>query len=79
MTIFWTFSELHFSGLKSIIFYPEYQKMFFSGKKNARKLLDFFQKKNHALAPLQNVDFFWTFPELHFSGLKTHFFLFKMD
>ena len=41
-------------------------------------MFDFFQKKNHALAPLQNVDFFWTFPELHFSGLKKHFFLFKI-
>ena len=42
-------------------------------------MFDFFQKKNHALAPLQNVDFFWTFPELHFSGLKKHFFLFKIS
>ena len=31
MTIFWTFSELHFSGLKRILFYPEYHKMFLSG------------------------------------------------
>ena len=31
MSIFSTFLELHFSGLKSFIFYPEYQKIFLSG------------------------------------------------
>ena len=31
ISIFWTFLKLHFSGLKSIIFYPEYQKTIFSG------------------------------------------------
>ena len=58
---FKTFLELHFSGLKSIVFYPEYQKMFPSGfffsKKTYEKKVDFLDK-NHGLTPLQYVDFF---------------------
>ena len=41
MSIFSTFLELHLLGLKSILFYPEYHKMFLSGlfcsKKHIRK------------------------------------------
>ena len=61
MTIFLTLLELHFSGLKSILFYPEYQYMllssFFAKKKTYEKKVDFFYK-SHGLTPLQNVDFF---------------------
>ena len=61
MSIFWTFLELQFSGLKSILFYPQYQKIFLSGffgsKKKYEKKVDFFDK-NHGLTRLQNVDFF---------------------
>ena len=57
---FLTLLELHFSGLKSIVFYPEYQKMFLSGffflKKNIREKGPCFDK-SHGLTPLQNVDF----------------------
>ena len=70
---FLTFLELHFSGLKSIVFYPEYQKMFLSGffllKKNIWEKGRCFDK-SHGLTPLQNVDFF-DFLELHFSGLRS--------
>ena len=48
MSIFSTFLELHFSGLKRILFYPEYQKMFLSGffwsKKKNEKKVDFLTK-----------------------------------
>ena len=57
---FLTLLELHFSGLKSILFYPEYQNMvlsgFFSLKKNIWEKGRFFYK-SHCLTPLQNVDF----------------------
>ena len=64
MSIFSTFLELHFSGLKSFLFYRENQQMFLSGffflKKLYKEKVDFFDKKN-GLTPLQNVDFldFW--------------------
>ena len=45
---FLTFLELHFSGLKSIVFYPEYQKMFLFGflcsKEQMRKRSIFSEK-----------------------------------
>ena len=49
MSNFSTFFELHFSCLKSILFFPEYQKMLLSGfffgqKKNMRKSSIFSQK-----------------------------------
>ena len=61
MSIFSTFLELHFSGLKSILFYQEYKKpfvcsFFCSKKKTYQKKVDFFYK-NHGITPLQNVDF----------------------
>ena len=58
---FFTLLELNFSGLKSILFYPEYQKMFLSGvfaKKNIWENSRFFEKNNW-LTLLQNVDFFY--------------------
>ena len=60
MSIFSTFLELHFSGLKNILYYPEYEKCFFClflAKKNIWEKGRFFDK-NHGLNPLQNVDFF---------------------
>ena len=61
MSIFSTFLEVHFTGLKSILFYLEYQKSFLSGlfgsKKNIWKKGQFFGKK-HELTALENVDFF---------------------
>ena len=54
----WTnpFAKCHFSGLKSILFYPEYQKMFLSGlfllKKDIEKKVYFVTKK-----PFKNIDF----------------------
>ena len=59
MSIFFTFIEFHLSGLKFILYYPEYQKMFLSGffsskkKKEKGRLFD----RNYGLTPLQNVDF----------------------
>ena len=54
------FYKLHLSGLKSIRYYPEYQKMFLFGlfwlKKNIWKKVRFVDK-NNGLTPLQNVDF----------------------
>ena len=57
--------ELHFSGVKSILFYPEYQKIFLSGFLCLKKTWEKgrFYDKNHGLTPLQNVyflDFFKT-------------------
>ena len=54
---FLTLLELHFSGLKSIVFYPEYQKMFLSGffclKKTYEKKVDFCTKARRS----KNVSF----------------------
>ena len=48
MSIFSTFWELKFSGLKSILFYPQYQKIFLSGffcsRKHMKKRSIFWQK-----------------------------------
>ena len=87
MSIFSKILELYFSGLKSILFYTEYQKMFLSGfflvkKKKWEK--GWFFDKNHGLTPWQNAHFFyfarvskWKMSifskilELHFLGLKS--------
>ena len=59
----WTnpFAKCHFSGLKSILFYPEYQKMFLSvfffAQKRHRKKSLVFDKKNHDLTHFKNIDF----------------------
>ena len=74
MSIFLTLQELHFSGLKSILYYPEYEKMFLFGlfwlKKNIWKKVRFVEK-NNGLTPLQNVDFFLLLGELNFWGPKS--------
>ena len=74
---FLTLFELHFSGLKSIVFYPEYQKMFLYGffllEKNTWEKGRFFDK-SHELIPLQNVDFFY-FARTSLFRSKKHSFL----
>ena len=60
MSIFLTLLELYSSGLKSILFYSEYQKRFLSGFLCSKDQIGkgrFFEK-NHGLTPLQNVNFF---------------------
>ena len=59
MSIFSTMLELHLSGLKSILFYPEDQKMFLSAflcSKEQMSERSIFEK-NHGPTPLQNVHF----------------------
>ena len=75
MSIFLTLLELHFSGLKSMLFYSQYQKMFLSGFICSKEHIGKgrFFGKNHGLNALQNVDFF-DFLELHFAGLKSTLF-----
>ena len=75
--IFSTFIELHFSNLKIILFYPEYQNLFLSGflcsKKPMRKKSIFWQKP--WAKTLCKIPIFSTFLEPHFSGLKIiHFY-----
>ena len=73
MSILLTFLELHSSGLKGIVFYPEYQKIFLSGffwsKKHIRKRSIFGQKP--WTNPFAKCQYFLTLLELHFSGLKS--------
>ena len=60
MSIFLTLLELYSSGLKSILFYSEYQKLFLSGFLCSKEHIGkgrFFEK-NHGLTSLQNVNFF---------------------
>ena len=65
--------ELHLSGLKSILFYPEDQKMLLSGflcsKEKIRKRSIFLQKP--WTNPFAKCQYFLTLLELHFSGLKS--------
>ena len=59
---FSTFSDLHFWGPKSFIFYPEYQKMFlygfFCSKKTYKKKVDFLTKTMNW--PLWTMSIFFT-------------------
>ena len=62
MPIFLTLLEVHFSGLKSIIYYPEYQKMFlscfvYSQKKTYKNKVEFLQKP--CSNPFAKFPFFW--------------------
>ena len=66
MSIFLTLLEFHFSGLKSIFLYPEYQKMFLYGFLGKRSI--FWQKP--WTNPLAKCWFFSTFSDLHFWGPK---------
>ena len=58
MSIFSTFLKLHYSGLKSILSYPEYQKTIFSGlifpKNTHEKIFNFWIK---SIIYLENFDF----------------------
>ena len=76
MSIFSKFLELHFSGLKSILVYPEYQKMFLSGFFGQKKIWEkgWYSDKNHGLTPLQNVDFFRLRENFTFEVQKTFIF-----
>ena len=66
---FSTFLKFYFSGLKSILFYPEYQRSFLAWFAHTWCKVRFFYK-NYWLTPLENHDF-WTFLTLHLSGLKS--------
>ena len=59
MSIFSTMLELHLSGFKSILFYPEDQKIFLSVffAQKDRWGKDPFFEKNHGLTSLQNCFF----------------------
>ena len=76
MSIFSTMLELQLSSLKSILFYPEDQKMFLSGFlcsiEQMRKRSIFWQKP--WTNPFAKCRYFFTSLELHFSGLKSIFF-----
>ena len=72
---FLTLLELHFSGLKSIVFYPEYQKMFLSGffllKKDIGEKFIFWQKKPWP-NPFQKYRFFFIFYRTSLLRSKRH-------
>ena len=76
MSVFLILLELNYSGVKSILYFPEYKKLihpgFFSLKKKNMKKGRFFDK-NHGLTNLQNVDFFRLCENLTFEVQKTLF------
>ena len=77
---FFTLLELHFTGLKSILFYPKDQKCFFLAffaQKNRWGKGRFFEK-NHGLTRWQNVDVFDFFRTLLFRS-KKHSFLSRIS
>ena len=53
---FSTFLKFYFSGLKSILFYPEYQRSFLAWFAHTWCKVRFFYK-NYGLTPLENHDF----------------------
>ena len=71
-----TLLELHFSGLKSILFYQEYKKMFlscfFCSKKTLEKRSIFCRKPG--TNPFAKCRFFSTLWELYFWGPKSFIF-----
>ena len=73
MGIFLTLLEFHLSGLKSILYYPEYQNMFLScfvcSKKTYKKKVEFLPKTMYQ--PLCKMSVFLTLLELNFSGVKS--------
>ena len=73
MSIFQSFLELYFSGLKSILFYPEYQKMFvcwlFYLEKKKKEKGRFFDKNQ----PLAKCPFFRIFQNFTFQVKKAFF------
>ena len=72
MPIFLTWLEFHFSGLKRILSYPEYQNMFLScfvcSKQTYKKKVEFLPKPMYD--PLCKMSVFLTLLELNFSGVK---------
>ena len=73
---FRVFKNFFLCGLKSILFYPEYQKMFLfvllCSKNKIWKKGQFFDK-NHGLTPFQNVNFFYFFWTSLFTSKKHSF------
>ena len=80
MSIFLTLLELYSSGLKSILFYSEYQKLFLSGFLSSKEHIGKgrFFGKNHGLTPLQNVNFL-EFLRTFFLWPKKHSFLSRIS
>ena len=80
--LFSTFLEVYFWGLKSILFYLEYQKFFLSGffcsKKKSMWEKGRFLWENHGLTPLENVDFL-DFFRTSLVWSKKHCFLLKIS
>ena len=77
MPIFFTLLEFPFSGLKSILYYPKYQKMFlscfvYSQKKTCKKKVKFLQKP--CTNPFAKCTFFLILLEINFSGVKSIFY-----
>ena len=75
ISIFSTFLKLYFSGLKSILFYPEYQITIFCGLICPNNT--WFFDKNRKLTPLEHfcfLDFFKT----SLFWFKNHSFLYKI-
>ena len=76
MSVFLTLLELNFSGVKSILYFPENKKLvlpgFFCWKKKMRKRSIFWQKP--WTNPFANCRFFSTLWELHFWGPKSFIF-----
>ena len=81
MSVFLTLLELNFSGVKRILYFPEYKKTvsfwLFLLKKKIWGKGRFFDK-NHGLTPLQNVDFF-DFARVSLFRFKKHFFLSRIS
>ena len=79
MSIFWTFLKLHYSGLKSILSYPDYLKTIFSGliftKNTHEKIFNFWIK---SIIYLGNFDFLDSFKNSLFWS-KKHSFLSRIS
>ena len=76
MSLFFTLLELHFSGLKSILFYPKDQKMFLTGFLCSKEQLR--KRSFFGLTRWQNVDVFDFFRTLLFRS-KKHSFLSRIS
>ena len=81
MSVFLTLLELNFSGVKRILYFPEYKKLFLSGffcsKRNMRKRSIFWQKP--WTNPFAKCRFFYCFLRTIFLWSKKHFFLSRIS
>ena len=77
ISIFWHFFKGQFSGLKSIHFYPEFQKAIlrldFLTKKHTNERTQNLNK-NHGLT-LSKISIFFFLFKFYFSGVKKHYLL----